>query len=89
MYTDHQLFERFYRAQETRKFSKKKALTLKELRTLVPGDYVVHQDYGIARFAGLTQVEINDRLQEAIRLIYRDDDVLTVSIHALHKIAKY
>ncbi|MCB2376382.1 transcription-repair coupling factor [Hymenobacter sp. BT635] len=89
VYTDHQLFERFYRAQEGRKFSKKKALTLKELRTLVPGDYVVHQDYGIARFAGLTQVEINDRLQEAIRLVYRDDDVLTVSIHALHKIAKY
>ena len=89
VYTDHQLFERFYRAQEGRKFSKKKALTLKELRTLVPGDYVVHQDYGIARFAGLTQVDINDRLQEAIRLIYRDDDVLTVSIHALHKIAKY
>ncbi|TGE27312.1 transcription-repair coupling factor [Hymenobacter metallicola] len=89
VYTDHQLFERFYRAQEGRKFSKKKALTLKELRTLVPGDYVVHQDYGIARFAGLTQVEINDRVQEAIRLVYRDDDVLTVSIHALHKIAKY
>jgi transcription-repair coupling factor (superfamily II helicase) len=89
VYTDHQLFERYYRAQETRKFSKKKALTLKELRTLVPGDYVVHQDYGIARFAGLTQVEINDRVQEAIRLVYRDDDVLTVSIHALHKIAKY
>ncbi|WP_375433878.1 transcription-repair coupling factor [uncultured Hymenobacter sp.] len=89
VYTDHQLFERFYRAQEGRKFSKKKALTLKELRTLSPGDYVVHQDYGIARFAGLTQVEINDRVQEAIRLVYRDDDVLTVSIHALHKIAKY
>jgi transcription-repair coupling factor (superfamily II helicase) len=89
VYTDHQLFERYYRTQEVRKFSKKKALTLKELRTLVPGDYVVHQDYGIARFAGLTQVEINDRLQEAIRLVYRDDDVLTVSIHALHKIAKY
>ncbi|GAB2457495.1 transcription-repair-coupling factor [Hymenobacter qilianensis] len=89
VYTDHQLFERFYRAQEARKFSKKKALTLKELRTLSPGDYVTHQDYGIARFAGLTQVEINGHLQEAIRLVYRDDDVLTVSIHALHKIAKY
>ncbi|MBC6991024.1 transcription-repair coupling factor [Hymenobacter sp. BT491] len=89
VYTDHQLFERFYRAQETRKFSKNKALTLKELRTLKPGDYVVHQDYGIARFAGLMQIEINDKLQEAIRLVYRDDDVLTVSIHALHKIAKY
>ncbi|MCB2406867.1 transcription-repair coupling factor [Hymenobacter sp. BT178] len=89
VYTDHQLFERFYRAQEGRKFSKKKALTLKELRTLSPGDYVTHQDYGIARFAGLTQVEINGHLQEAIRLVYRDDDILTVSIHALHKIAKY
>lgn len=89
VYTDHQLFERYYRAQETRKFSKKKALTLKELRTLQPGDYVVHQDHGIARFAGLMQVDINGQLQEAIRLVYRDDDVLTVSIHALHKIAKY
>ncbi|AYA37520.1 transcription-repair coupling factor [Hymenobacter oligotrophus] len=89
VYTDHQLFERYYRAQEKRKFSKKKALTLKELRNLSPGDYVVHQDHGIARFVGLTQVEINGHLQEAIRLVYRDDDVLTVSIHALHKIAKY
>jgi transcription-repair coupling factor (superfamily II helicase) len=89
VYTDHQLFERYYRAQETRKFSKKKALTLRELKTLQPGDYVTHQDYGIARFAGLTQVDINGQIQEAIRLVYRDDDVLTVSIHALHKIAKY
>jgi transcription-repair coupling factor (superfamily II helicase) len=89
VYTDHQLFERYYRAQETRKFSKKKALTLRELKTLQPGDYVTHQDYGIARFAGLTQIEIGGHVQEAIRLVYRDDDVLTVSIHALHKIAKY
>ncbi|OUJ75080.1 transcription-repair coupling factor [Hymenobacter crusticola] len=89
VYTDHQLFERYYRTQEVRKFSKKKALTLKELRTLQPGDYVVHQDHGIARFAGMMQVEINDKVQEAIRLVYRDDDVLTVSVHALHKIAKY
>ncbi|KUG08181.1 transcription-repair coupling factor [Solirubrum puertoriconensis] len=89
VYTDHQLFERYYRAQEKRKFSKKKALTLKELRNLSPGDYVVHQDHGIARFVGLTQVEIHGHVQEAIRLVYRDDDVLTVSIHALHKIAKY
>ncbi|RZK24630.1 MAG: DEAD/DEAH box helicase, partial [Hymenobacter sp.] len=89
VYTDHQLFERYYRAQETRKFSKKKALTLRELKTLQPGDYVTHQDYGIARFAGLTQIEIGGHIQEAIRLVYRDDDVLTVSIHALHKIAKY
>ena len=89
VYTDHQLFERYYRAQETKKFSKKKSLTLRELKTLQPGDYVTHQDYGIARFAGLTQVEINDVKQEAIRLIYRDDDMLIVSIHALHKIAKY
>jgi transcription-repair coupling factor (superfamily II helicase) len=89
VYTDHQIFERYYRAQETRKFSKKKALTLRELKTLQPGDYVTHQDYGIARFAGLTQIEIGGHVQEAIRLVYRDDDVLTVSIHALHKIAKY
>ncbi|MFC5271157.1 transcription-repair coupling factor [Adhaeribacter terreus] len=88
-YTDHQLFERFYRYKDKPKFSKNKALTLKELRTLQPGDYVTHQDYGIGRFAGLEKVDVGGRLQEAIRLVYRDDDLLYVSIHALHKISKY
>ncbi|ALI98526.1 transcription-repair coupling factor [Rufibacter tibetensis] len=88
-YTDHQLFERFYKHKTREGFSKSKALTLKELRTLKPGDYVTHMDYGIGRFAGLEKVEVGGRLQEAIRLIYRDDDLLYVSIHSLHKISKY
>ncbi len=89
LYTDHQLFERFYRAEEKKKFSKKKAMTLKELQTLQPGDYVVHQDNGIARFAGLTKIEIGDRVQESVRLVFRDDDIQTIPIHSLHKISKY
>lgn len=88
-YTDHQIFDRFHQYKVRQKFAKSKALTLKELRTLQPGDYVTHIDYGIGRFAGLEKVEANGREQEAIRLVYRDDDLLYVSIHSLHKIAKY
>ncbi|GAB2544836.1 transcription-repair coupling factor [Rufibacter soli] len=88
-YTDHQLFERFYKHKTKEGYSKSKALTLKELRTLKPGDYITHMDYGIGRFAGLEKVEVGGRLQEAIRLVYRDDDLLYVSIHSLHKISKY
>ncbi|WP_215225326.1 transcription-repair coupling factor [Echinicola shivajiensis] len=88
-YTDHQIFERFHRYKSNQKASKTKALTLKELKTLQPGDYVVHVDYGIGRFAGLEKVEINDNLQEAVRLVFRDDDLLYVNIHSLHKISKY
>lgn len=88
-YTDHQIFERFHRYKTKDKHSKSKALTLKELRTLKPGDYVTHIDYGVGRFAGLDKRLVNDKTQEAIRLVYRDDDLLYVSIHALHKISKY
>ncbi|MCC9168777.1 transcription-repair coupling factor [Pontibacter harenae] len=88
-YTDHQLFDRFYQHKAKEGHSKTKAMTLKELRSLQPGDYVTHVDYGIGRFAGLEKVEVGGRLQEAIRLVYRDDDLLYVSIHSLHKISKY
>lgn len=88
-YTDHQLFERFYRYKTKDKNSKSKALTLKELRNLHPGDFVTHIDYGIGKFVGLEKRNINGREQEAIRLVYRDDDLLYVSIHSLHKISKY
>ncbi|TRX58659.1 transcription-repair coupling factor [Fulvivirga sp. M361] len=88
-YTDHQIFERFHRYKTKNKHSKSKALTLKELRTLQPGDFVTHIDYGIGKFAGLEKQEVNGKEQESIRLIYRDDDLLYVSIHALHKISKY
>ncbi len=88
-YTDHQIFERFHRYRAKDKFSKSKALTLRELQTLQPGDFVTHIDYGIAKFAGLEKKEVNGHEQEAIRLVYRDDDLLYVSIHSLHKISKY
>jgi transcription-repair coupling factor (superfamily II helicase) len=88
-YTDHQIFERFHRYRAKEKFTKSKGLTLRELQTLQPGDFVTHIDHGIAKFAGLEKKEVNGHEQEAIRLIYRDDDLLYVSIHALHKISKY
>lgn len=88
-YTDHQIFERFHRYKTKDKHSKSKALTLKELRTLQPGDYVTHIDYGIGKFAGMEKQEVNGKIQETIRLIYRDDDLLYLSIHSLHKISKF
>ncbi|MEP0367906.1 MAG: transcription-repair coupling factor [Cyclobacteriaceae bacterium] len=88
-YTDHQIFDRFHNHRKREKFSNTKSLTLKELKTLNPGDYVVHIDYGVGRFAGLDTVDNNGNKQEALRLIYRDDDLLYVSIHSLHKISKY
>lgn len=88
-YTDHQIFERFHRYRSKEKFSKSKAITLRELHTLQPGDFVTHIDYGIGKFAGLEKKEVNGHEQESIRLVYKDNDLLYVSIHALHKISKY
>ncbi len=88
-YTDHQIFERFHKYKVKTSHSKSKALTLKELRTLNTGDYVTHIDYGIGRFAGLKKVQVGTKMQEAVRLIYKDDDILYVSIHSIHKISKY
>ncbi len=88
-FTDHQIFERFYRYKQKEKFTKTKALTFRELQTLQPGDFVTHIDYGIGKFAGLEKKVVDGKEQEAIRLVFRDDDLLTVSIHALHKISRY
>ncbi len=88
-YTDHQIFDRFHRYRAKEKFSKSKALTFRELQTLQPGDFVTHIDYGIARFAGLEKKDVNGREQEAIRLVFRDNDLLYINIHSLHKISKY
>ena len=88
-YTDHQLFDRFHKYKTKTKHSKSKALTLKELRSLQPGDYVTHIDHGIGRFAGMEKKDVNGKMQESIRLVYRDDDLLYVSVHSLHKISKY
>ncbi len=88
-YTDHQIFERFHRYRAREKFNKSKGLTLRDLQALQPGDFVTHIDHGVAKFAGLEKKEVNGHEQEAIRLVYRDDDLLYVSIHSLHKISKY
>jgi len=88
-YTDHQIFSRFFRYRIRDKFSKSKALTLKELRTLHAGDFVTHVDYGIGRFAGMEKIDVGGKEQEAIRLVYRDNDLLYVSVHNLHKIARF
>ncbi|MEM7055565.1 MAG: transcription-repair coupling factor [Bacteroidota bacterium] len=88
-YTDHQLFGRYYRYKNPQKYSRTQAITLREAQTLQLGDYVVHIDYGIARFAGLSKVVVNGKEQEVLRLVYKDNDLVCVSLHALHKISRY
>jgi transcription-repair coupling factor (superfamily II helicase) len=89
-YVDHQIFDRYHRFKIKSSFNKKnEALTLKELKGLNPGDYVTHIDYGVGRYGGLETIEINGKKQETIRLVYKDMDVVNISIHSLHRIAKY
>lgn len=88
-YTEHQLFDRFYKGKGKKGYSGSKALTLKELRELSPGDYVTHIDHGIGKFAGLEKLEMNGVMSEAVRLVYKNNDLLYVHINSLHKIAKY
>lgn len=88
-YTDHQVFQRYHKYKVKQAFSKNKALTLKTLRDLQPGDYVSHIDHGVGVYSGLQKIEANGRLQEAVRIQYKDGDLLYVNISALHKISKY
>lgn len=88
-YTDHQIFERYQRFRLKNGFEKKQSITLKELTSLQYGDFVTHIDHGIGKFGGLQKIDVNGKTQEAIKLIYRDSDVLYISIHSLHKISKY
>lgn len=89
-YTDHQIFDRYHRFRLKNSFNKKsEALTLKELKGLNPGDYITHIDYGIGRYGGLEIIEVNGKTQETIRLVYKDYDIVNISIHSLHRIAKY
>lgn len=88
-YTDHQIFERYHKFRLKSGFSKKQAITLKELTNLQISDYVTHIDHGIGKFGGLQKIEVEGKKQEAIKLIYGDRDVLYLSIHSLHKISKY
>ncbi|MGM0480120.1 MAG: transcription-repair coupling factor [Bacteroidota bacterium] len=89
-YTDHQIFERYHRFRLKEGFRQaKQALTLKEIYNLQKGDFVTHIDHGVGRFSGLETIDVNGKPQEAIRLVYKDNDVLYVSIHSLHRISKY
>lgn len=88
-YTDHQIFSRYHKYKVKQAFSKGKAITLKALRELTPGDFVTHIDHGVGVYSGLQKIEVNGNMQEAVRIIYRDNDVLYVNINSLHKISKY
>ncbi|MFT3681691.1 MAG: transcription-repair coupling factor [Ferruginibacter sp.] len=88
-YTDHQVFQRYHKYKVKQAFSKNKALTLKTLRELQPGDYVTHIDHGVGVYSGLQKIDVNGRMQEAVRIQYKDGDLLYVNISSLHKIAKY
>ncbi len=89
-YTDHQLFERYHRFRLKEGFRQaKQALTLKEIYNLQKGDYVTHIDHGVGQFSGLETIDVNGKPQEAIRLLYKDGDVLYVGIHSLHRISKF
>jgi len=87
--TDHQIFERFHRFNLRKGFSKDKAISLKMLRELKPGDFVSHIDHGVGRYSGLEKIDINGRIQESVRLVYRNNDLLYVGINSLHKISKF
>lgn len=95
-YTDHEIFQRYHKYKVKQAFSKNKALTLKMLRELQPGDYVTHIDHGVGVYSGLEKIvqrtsdgEANGKLQEAVRIVYKDKDLLYVNISSLHKISKY
>jgi len=88
-YTDHQVFDRYHRFRLKKNYSKNESITLKELYSLKPGDFITHIDHGVGRFAGLETIDVNGKPQEAIRLVYKDNDILYISIHSLHRIARF
>lgn len=88
-YTDHQIFERYHKFSLKNGYAKKQAITIKEISNLEVGDYVTHIDHGIGKFGGLQKIDVEGKMQEAIKLFYGDRDILYVSIHSLHKISKY
>lgn len=89
VYTDHQIFDRYHKFRIRGFFTRRDSMTVRELTDLNPGDYIVHSDHGVGRFGGLEKIEVNGRWQEAIKLVFKDNDILYVGIHALHRISKY
>ena len=88
-YTDHEIFQRYHKYRIKQSYNKNKAITLRTLRELQPGDFVTHIDHGLGVFSGLQKINVAGVIQEAVRLIYKDSDILYVNINSLHKIAKY
>ena len=88
-YTDHQIFQRYHKYKVKQAYSKNKAITLRTLSDLHPGDYVTHIDHGVGVYSGLQKIEVSGMMQEAVRIIYKDSDILYVNINSLHKISKY
>jgi transcription-repair coupling factor (superfamily II helicase) len=88
-YTDHQIFQRYHKYKVKQAYSKNKAITLRTLSDLHPGDYVTHIDHGVGVYSGLQKIEVNGMMQEAVRIIYKDSDILYVNINSLHKVSKY
>jgi transcription-repair coupling factor (superfamily II helicase) len=88
-YTDHQIFQRFHKSKVKQAYNKNKAITMKTLRELQSGDFVTHIDHGVGMYSGLQKIEVGGKMQEAIRIIYKNNDLLYVNINSLHKISKY
>ena len=88
-FTDHQIFERYHKYKLRNNYSNFQNLSLKEINKLNKGDYVTHIDHGIGKFAGLLKIKINNSLQESVKILYGDSDILYLSIHSLYKISKY
>ncbi|PUZ27805.1 transcription-repair coupling factor [Chitinophaga costaii] len=89
IYTDHQIFQRYHKYKLKQAYNKNKALTLKTLRELQSGDFVTHIDHGVGMYSGLQKIEVGGKMQEAIRIVYKNNDLLYVNINSLHKISKY
>jgi len=88
-FTDHQIFDRYHRYSIHERPSSSQTITLKEIYNLQPGDYITHIDHGVGRYDGLEKMEVNGKIQEVIRLVYAENDLLYISIHSLHRISKY
>src|SRR5690606_14139985 len=88
-YTDHQIFDRYYKYKLKKSYTRSQSMTLKDLRDLKSGDYITHIDHGVGKYAGLEKIEVNGKPQEMIRLVYADNDLLYVNINSLNRISKY
>lgn len=89
VYTDHQIFDRYHAHKTKTGFTPEQAMHLRLLRELVPGDYIVHIDHGVGKYSGLEKLDINGHIQEAVRIIYKNNDLLYVGINSLHKLSKF